>query len=111
MSIATAVRLIRMGATNPNILVGVLFETLFFSSLLILMAKGDVSFIWPLTSLGYGLTTLAARIFLREEVSWIRWAGVGLIILGAGLITYSERLKSDQGKPTVLRNTRDSSRI
>jgi uncharacterized membrane protein len=56
------------------------------------MSQGTVSFIWPLTSLGFVLTTLAARFVLHENVSVVRWGGVLLIMLGAGLITYSEKV-------------------
>ncbi|HYE31718.1 MAG TPA: hypothetical protein VEH27_09835 [Methylomirabilota bacterium] len=93
INVASVMRLVVKGATNPNVLVGVFFEALFFSGLLILMSKGDVSFIWPLTSLGYFLTTLAARMFLHEQVSPLRWAGVLLIVGGAALISWSEQLK------------------
>jgi multidrug transporter EmrE-like cation transporter len=86
-------RLIGRGATNGNILSGVALEAAFFGTLLYLMSRGDVSFVWPLTSLGFVLTTLAAKFILREEVSTLRWGGVLLIVFGAGLITYSEKLK------------------
>jgi len=51
-----------------------------------------VSFIWPLTSLGFVLTTVAAKLILHEEVSLLRWSGVLCIMIGAGLITYSEKV-------------------
>src|SRR5882757_6505635 len=57
-------RIIGKGAANPNILLGILFEAIFFAGLLVLLARADVSFVWPLTSLGFVLTTLAAR-FIR----------------------------------------------
>lgn len=92
MNATEIIRVIKNGATNGNILLGVLFEAIFFGTLLILMSKGTVSFIWPLTSLGFVLTTIAAKFILREEVSLLRWGGVLLIMLGAGLITYSEKV-------------------
>ncbi|HWF19920.1 MAG TPA: EamA family transporter [Verrucomicrobiae bacterium] len=95
-------RIVKAGATNPNILLGVLFEAIFFGTLLVLMSKGTVSFIWPLTSLGFVLTTIAAKFILHEEVSWLRWCGVLLIMLGAGVITYTE--KSAEGKAKVPAN-------
>ena len=85
-------RVIKAGATNHQILLGVLFEAIFFGVLLVLMSKGTVSFIWPLTSLGFVLTTIAAKFILHEEVSWMRWCGVLLIMLGAGVITYTEKV-------------------
>ena len=86
--------LIKRGATNRNILMGVLFEAIFFGGLLYLLSQRDVSLIWPLTSLGFVLTAIAAKFFLGEQVSGVRWAGVCLIMVGAALITYSEKQKT-----------------
>jgi len=91
ISVPEVLRVIGKGATNGNILLGVLFEAIFFGTLLVLMSQGTVSFIWPLTSLGFVLTTIAAKFILHEEVSLLRWGGVLLIMLGAGLITYTEK--------------------
>ncbi len=44
-------RVVKSGATSPQILLGVFFEALFFLCLLILMSKSDISFLWPLTAL------------------------------------------------------------
>lgn len=93
ISLAEIGRVIKDGATNGNVLGGVLFEALFFASLLILLAKADVSFLWPLTALSFVMTTFASLIFLGEKVSGLRWAGVVFIVVGAGLISYSEQLK------------------
>jgi undecaprenyl phosphate-alpha-L-ara4N flippase subunit ArnE len=83
-------RLLRRGATNPNLLLGVALEAAFFAALLYLLSQRDVSLIWPLTSLGFVLTALAARLLLHEEIDWMRWCGIGLIVLGAGLACFSE---------------------
>lgn len=87
-------RILVRGVTNPNILLGVLMETAFFVTLLISLKFWDVSLVWPLTSLGFVLTTLAARYIRHEEVNAMRWAGVFLIMAGAVLVGYSEKLKS-----------------
>jgi drug/metabolite transporter (DMT)-like permease len=92
ISAAEVLRVIKSGVTNHNILLGVFLEAVFFGTLLVLMSKGNVSFIWPLTSLGFVLTTIAAKFILHEEVSWLRWCGVLLIMLGAGVITYTEKV-------------------
>ena len=92
MSEITAV--IGRGLRNPSLLVGILFEAIFFGALLYLLSQRDVSLIWPLTSLGFVITAIAARFFLHEQVSWVRWSGVLLIVLGAGLVTWSEKLKT-----------------
>jgi drug/metabolite transporter (DMT)-like permease len=93
ISAAEIARVVGAGATNAQILLGVLFEALFFICLLILMARSDISLLWPLTGLSFVFATLAAMVFLHEQVSPVRWAGVILIMLGAGLISYSEHSK------------------
>lgn len=94
INVSEIARLVGRGVTNPSILVGVLLETIFFVGLLVLLARADVSLIWPMTSLGFLLTTLAARYVGHEEVSALRWAGVLLIVMGAGLVAWSERAKA-----------------
>jgi drug/metabolite transporter (DMT)-like permease len=90
---AEVFRVVKEGATQPRILLGVFFEAIFFATLLVLMSRSDVSFIWPLTSLGFVFTTLAARFYLHESVPALRWGGVCLIMLGAGLISWTEQQK------------------
>lgn len=98
VSVSEIVRIVKAGATQPSILAGVAFEAAFFGILIYLLSRADVSLVWPLTSLGFVITTLAARFFLHESVSGLRWAGVILIVLGAGLVSWSEQGKK---KPTA----------
>ena len=87
-------RLVGRGATNRYILLGTLFEAIFFVTLLVLLKNWDVSLIWPLTSLGFVITAVAARFIRHEEVTALRWSGVALIVLGAALVAWSEQRKS-----------------
>jgi len=98
VSVATVCRLIGHGFTNPRVLLGVLFEAIFFAGLLILMGNKDISFVWPLTSLSMVMTTIAAILLLKEKVSGPRWAGVVLMMLGAALITWSEKKKEAEAE-------------
>src|SRR5436190_21575725 len=94
-------RLIKAGLTNSQILLGIFFEALFFACLLILMSRSDISFLWPLTALSFVFATLAAIWFLDERVSSVRWAGVVLIMIGAALISYSEKVKPAERPPAA----------
>ncbi len=99
---AEVARVVRAGATNPIVLAGVFFEALFFGCLLVLMSKSDISFLWPLTGLSFVFATIAAILFLQEKVTSVRWAGVVLIMIGAGLISYSEHAKPEsRGAPAT----------
>jgi len=92
-SVAELVRVVKAGATNGSVLLGVFCEAVFFGSLLILIGKSDISFLWPLTGLSFVFATFAAIWFLHEQVSPVRWVGVVCIMIGAGLISYSEHAK------------------
>lgn len=101
MNVSEILRLVGRGITNWNVILGVACEAGFFGTLLYLMSQGDVSFVWPLTSLGFVLTTLAAKFILHEHVSALRWGGVLLIVAGAALITYSEKIAPGKSAPAI----------
>jgi drug/metabolite transporter (DMT)-like permease len=96
---AEILRIVKAGAVNPQILLGVFFEALFFLCLIILMSKSDISFLWPLTGLSFVFATFAAMIFLGETVSAMRWIGVVLIVIGAAFISYSQHAKEASPPP------------
>lgn len=101
-------RVVKAGATSPSILLGVFFEALFFATLLILMAKSDISLLWPLTGLSFVFATFAAMFFLGEKVTPLRWVGVLLVVAGAIVISYSEKLNENAkaaGAPAPVQGT------
>lgn len=91
--VGEAIQLLKVGITNHQIILGVFFQALFFACLLFLMSKSDISFLWPLTSLTFIFSTLAAKWFLGETVSSVRWVGIVFILIGAAFISYSEHAK------------------
>jgi len=94
-------RIIVRGVVNKNILLGTLFETCFFGVLLYLLSQKDVSLVWPLTSLGFVITALAARMVRHEDISALRWTGVLIIVLGAALVAWSEQIKTKAAAPVA----------
>jgi drug/metabolite transporter (DMT)-like permease len=101
ISVSEVIRVFKAGIVSPGILGGVFFEALFFGCLLYLMSQADVSFVWPMTALSFVFTTIAARMVLNETVSGARWIGVLMIVIGAGLISWSEAKKQSPVSPTV----------
>ena len=93
-------RVVKDVACNPRIILGITLEAVFFACLCYMMSQNDVSFVWPLTSLGFIFTTFAAGTFLNEKVSAVRWAGVLLIAVGAALTGYSESAKASPAPQT-----------
>lgn len=99
VTVGAVARLIKAGATSPQILLGIFFQALFFACLLTLMSKSDISFLWPLTALSFVFTTFSAMLFLGESVSPVRWVGVIFILIGAAFISYSEHAKKPAAAP------------
>ncbi|MBA4150025.1 MAG: DMT family transporter [Verrucomicrobia bacterium] len=99
--IPKAIHSIGLGLRDWRVVLGVVFEAIFFGALMYLLSQRDVSVVWPLTALGFVVTTLAAKYYLKEEITGLRWAGVGLIIMGAALITWSEKIKGTTETPAI----------
>ena len=107
ISVSEIARVVKVGATNSDMWIGLFFDATFFLTLLIVMSKGTLSFVWPLTSLSFVFTTIAAKLYLHEQVSALRWGGVLLIMLGAGVITYTEKVVD--AKPPATSTAQSSS--
>jgi uncharacterized membrane protein len=99
-------RLVKAGATNPKMLAGIAFEAAFFGVLLYLMSQADLSFVWPMTALSFVFTTIAAKLILKEQVSSLRWSGVVFIMIGAAMITLSEKMKPKPAAETAPAESR-----
>lgn len=46
----------------------------------------NLSYIYPLGAMLYVLIALGSVAFLREELTWIQWAGIGLVVVGVILL-------------------------
>ena len=66
--------------------IGVALMTLAFFSLLAILSFENVSFVVPVTALGYVAGALGGRFFLGERVNWRRWAGILLVCIGVTLV-------------------------
>jgi len=80
-------RLVGRMLRNPLVLAGLFSLAVSFFALLGLLSVADVSFAIPATALGYLLEILLARIVLKEEVHWRRWAGATLVACGVLLLS------------------------
>jgi len=71
---------------NPWVALGVGLLISWLFSHMILLSWADLSYVLPVTSIGYVLVTLTGRLFLHEAVSPMRWCGVILIVAGVMLV-------------------------
>ncbi|MBW2968359.1 EamA family transporter [Candidatus Woesearchaeota archaeon] len=79
-------RQIRLLFTNWQLALGIVLyvlSTLFF---LAGLSGGELSVIYPFTALTYVWICFMSTRFLDEEMNWIKWGGIVLILIGVGLI-------------------------
>lgn len=67
---------------EPFMLVG--FPLYFLAAMVwvVVLSQAPLSFAYPFLGLNYVLVTLVSRLVLKEEVNWMKWAGVSLILAG-----------------------------
>ena len=72
---------------RPWVSVGVLLLILWLLSRMALLSWADLSYVLPVTSVGYVLVALTGRILLHEQITAKRWAGIVLIMAGVALVS------------------------
>lgn len=78
---------------NPFLFAGVVFLAVSFFSFISLLSYADLSFVVPLTAVGYITNTLGGRFFLHERITRERWLGTLLVAGGVALISLSSTLE------------------
>ena len=71
---------------RPMVSLGVLLLILWLTSRMALLSWADLSYVLPVTSIGYVLVAIAGRIWLHEQISDKRWLGIALIMAGVALV-------------------------
>jgi drug/metabolite transporter (DMT)-like permease len=71
---------------RPWMWCGVGLMALAFFALMAILSWENVSFVVPVTALSYAAGALGGKVLLREQVSPIRWVGVGLVCIGVMLV-------------------------
>ncbi|MBV8729228.1 MAG: EamA family transporter [Acidobacteriia bacterium] len=61
-----------------------------------LLSLADLSFVLPVTAIGYFLAALLGKTFLHEAVSNQRWLGTVLIFIGAALVGSTPHSTTDR---------------
>ncbi|OEU61645.1 MAG: 4-amino-4-deoxy-L-arabinose transferase [Desulfobacterales bacterium S5133MH16] len=72
---------------SPYILAGLGCYIFSVAVWLLVLSRVEVSFAYPLLSIGYIVTAVAGRLFFNESMDITRWAGIMVICLGVWLIT------------------------
>jgi len=73
-------------AQRGPLLLAVFFMAISFFAFMKLLSIADLSFAVPATAASVVLETLLARLFLKETVSPLRWAGALCVACGVALL-------------------------
>ena len=76
-------------ALNPFVIVGLVCYVVSVAVWLLVLSRVEVSYAYPLLSVGYIVTAFAGKYFFNEALTPVRWAGIVVICLGVYLITRS----------------------
>lgn len=71
---------------DPFIAAGIVMLVLALLTRLALLSLADLTFVLPMTAIGYVLAAILGRVFLHEQVSPTRWLAIFLIFAGAALV-------------------------
>jgi drug/metabolite transporter (DMT)-like permease len=71
---------------NPFVAMGVIALILALLTRMALLSLADLSFVLPVTAIGYVAAVVLGKVFLHETVSGQRWLGTLLIFAGAALV-------------------------
>jgi len=77
-------------ATNPLFLSAVALYILGFVIWLIVLSKLELSFAYPILALSYCFVPFLSHRLFGEEVSPMRWVGVGIICFGVCVVGLSK---------------------
>jgi uncharacterized membrane protein len=71
---------------SPWVMLGISLLVLWLLTRMALLSWADLSYVLPVTSLGYVANAFMGRFFLSEQITPQRWAGTLLIIGGTVLV-------------------------
>ena len=76
-------------AVNPYVLAGLACYIFSVVVWLLVLSRVEVSYAYPLLSIGYIVTAFAGWFLFDESIGITRWSGIIVICLGVWLITRS----------------------
>jgi uncharacterized membrane protein len=71
---------------SPWVLLGTTLLILWLLSRMTLLSWADLSYVLPVTSIGYVLTAFLGKYFFGEQITWQRWLGTIAIMIGMILV-------------------------
>ena len=71
---------------HPWVALGVVLMIVWMLSRMALLSWADLSYVLPVTAVGYVFVAIVGKVLLNEQITMQRWAGIGLIVAGVALV-------------------------
>jgi drug/metabolite transporter (DMT)-like permease len=79
---------------QPLVATGVVLLIVWQLSRMALLSWADLSYVLPVTSVGYVVVALIGKVLLHETITGRRWAGIVLIMAGVALVSGGSALST-----------------
>lgn len=83
---------------DPFVALGIVLLIVALLARMVLLSVADLSFVLPVTAVGYVLAALLGKLVLHEVVTRQRWLGILLIFAGAALVSLTRQKTTDIGE-------------
>jgi drug/metabolite transporter (DMT)-like permease len=84
---------------TPWVALGIALLILWLLSRMVLLSWADLSYVLPVTSLGYVANALMGHFFLGEHITLTRWSGTLLIVAGTVLVGMGSHTQTRRENP------------
>ena len=74
---------------NVYVILGFFFYGISMLLWLVVLSELELSYAYPIISLGYFFVALSSRFVFHEKVSWQRWMSIFVIIIGVAIVGMS----------------------
>jgi drug/metabolite transporter (DMT)-like permease len=75
--------------SSGTIWLGIGSLIIFFVSYMLVLTWAEFSYVQPASTLAYGVVAFMGWLLLRESISPVHWAGVGVICLGVFIVGHT----------------------
>ncbi len=81
---------------NPYVGLGISLLIMWLLTRMVLLSWADLSFVLPVTGVGYFLAAVLGAVFLHEAIGPLQWLGT-LLIFGGTILVGTTSLKTSSG--------------
>jgi drug/metabolite transporter (DMT)-like permease len=91
---------------RPWVALGVVLLITWLLSRMTLLSWADLSYVLPVTSIGYVLVAIVGKVLLNEQITVKRWSGIVMIMAGVALVSGGTPPQTTRPKPDAAETSR-----